>query len=119
MNKDQRMEEEIVSEKQRTKDMMNFQIKELRTPKYNEGPHATGKPCENFNRYFTANGTMVALKTLEEQKVGIAKMYIDDLKRKPLGYETAFEGGQYHLVRNRETSQYNIQMNHLIPGDPL
>jgi hypothetical protein len=65
-----------------------------------------------------ANGTMVALKSLEEQKKGINKMFIDDLKRQPHGYETAFEGEQYHLVRNRETSQFKIEVNQRMVGDP-
>lgn len=41
----------------------------------------------------------------------IGKLTIENWKRRPYVYETAFEGEQYHLVRNREDHLLNIQKN--------
>lgn len=47
-----------------------------------------------------------------EQEKGIKKLFIEDWKRTGYGYETAFEGECYHLVKDRNDTNYRIQANH-------
>ena len=39
------------------------------------------------------------------------KLFIDDWKREPLGYEPTFEGEKYHLVQDRGSGGFRIEQN--------
>ncbi len=91
-------------------DMQNFYCEEVRLPVYREQPHKGVQRNEspNYKRSYLPNGKAVELQTLEDQDEMISKLYIENWKRKPYIYETAFQGEQYHLVRNRDDHLLNI-----------
>ena len=46
-------------------------------------------------------GEQVEIKSFEEQKPVVKKLFIEDWKREGYAYQTAFEGELYHLVKHK------------------
>ena len=97
-------QEQLQSKRSEPLDMHHLYIKEMREPSYVELPRnlSPAKPCENFNRSYLPNGKPIAFKQFKDQHREISKLHIDDWKRASYPYETAFEGEQYHLIRDRQ-----------------
>lgn len=84
-------------------DLHKFYCEEVSMPCYREQTSKNFKSTSvNYKRSYLPNGKPVELLAIEDQDSMINKLYIENWKRKPYIYQTAFEGEQYHLVRNRD-----------------
>ena len=69
----------------------------MRAPQYTE---ITDRPSKQYAGSYLPNGRKIEYKTYSEQRDSIKKLFIEDWQRPLYGYQTAFEGEQYHLVQN-------------------
>lgn len=89
--------------------------KELKEPQWREIPKSQGaerfKAASTFNRIYQPNGALVETKTFDEQAGTIKKFFIDDWNRSGFGYDTCFEGEQYHLVKKKNEPGLEVVLN--------
>jgi hypothetical protein len=53
----------------------------------------------------------VEIKSFEEQKPVVKKLFIEDWKREGYAYQTAFEGELYHLVKHKGKTDLQVEFN--------
>ena len=78
-------------------DMLNLHVAELREPKYSVLKKGD-KPVNSFRRSYLPNGQSVELKSFEDVRSGVEKLFIEDWKRPEVYYQTVFQGETHQLV---------------------
>lgn len=102
--------------KKKDLDLLNLYVKELREPKLLEVSQKYQSPEKCYNKTYLSNGHTAIVKSFEQQKDGVQKLFIEDWKRKKPVYDIAFMGESHHLVP--EDDNFKVVKNKVALYEP-